>query len=166
MLQCLLEYWNARYLQIIMFMVSSNTIVDYQWPIKPAKIPSSPRPAQPSPAQHPATCIGKNIGNKNKGEVLSIGDHLTQLLRASSVVGRGWFLTLGSWDDGVTISWQAWQDRDIMADDQTGGTTFSLVRYNNPVVIDKEEVISRPKSAPASTGYISISTNLDNPNIF
>ena len=51
-----------------------------------------------------------------------------------------------------------------MADDQTGGTTFSLVRYNNPVVIDKEEVISRPKSAPASTGYIS--TNLDNPNIF
>ena len=42
-----------------------------------------------------------------------------------------------------------------MADDQTGGTTFSLVRYNNPVVIDKEEVISRPKSAPASTGYIT-----------
>ena len=75
-----------------MFMVSSNTIVDYQWPIKPAKIPSS----QPSPAQHPATCIGKNIGNKNKGEVLSIGDHLTQLLRASSVVGRGWLLTLAS----------------------------------------------------------------------
>ena len=90
-----------------MFMVSSNTIVDYQWPIKPAKIPSSqPSPAQPSPAQHPATCIGKNIGNKNKGEVLSIGDHLTQLLRASSVVGRGWLLTLGSWDDGVTRSWQ------------------------------------------------------------
>ena len=51
-----------------------------------------------------------------------------------------------------------------MADDQTGGTTFSLVRYNNPVIIDKEEVISRPKSAPASTGYIS--TNLDNPKIF
>ena len=32
------------------------------------------------------------------------------------------------------------------------GTTFSLVRYNNPVVIDKEEIITRPKSAPASTG--------------
>ena len=36
--------------------------------------------------------------------------------------------------------------------DQTAGTTFSLVRYNNPVVIDKEETIVRPKSAPASTG--------------
>ena len=38
--------------------------------------------------------------------------------------------------------------------DQAAGTTFSLVRYNNPVVIDKEETISRPKSAPASTGNI------------
>ena len=32
------------------------------------------------------------------------------------------------------------------------GTTFSLVRYNNPVVIDKEESLVRPKSAPASSG--------------
>ena len=32
------------------------------------------------------------------------------------------------------------------------GTTFSLVRYNNPIVIDKEESLVRPKSAPASTG--------------
>ena len=36
--------------------------------------------------------------------------------------------------------------------EETVGTTFSLVRYNNPVVIDKEEIITRPKSAPASTG--------------
>ena len=37
-------------------------------------------------------------------------------------------------------------------EDQTVGTTFSLVRYNNPIVIDKEESLVRPKSAPASTG--------------
>ena len=40
-------------------------------------------------------------------------------------------------------------------EDQTVGTTFSLVRYNNPVVIDKEEIIVRPKSAPASTGNLA-----------
>ena len=34
-----------------------------------------------------------------------------------------------------------------------GGTTFSLVRYNNPVLIDKEEdKTPRAKSAPPSTG--------------
>ena len=37
-------------------------------------------------------------------------------------------------------------------EDQSVGTTFSLVRYNNPVVIDKEESLVRPKSAPASSG--------------
>lgn len=39
-----------------------------------------------------------------------------------------------------------------MAEENGAGTTFSLVRYNNPVVIDKEEITTRPKSAPASTG--------------
>ena len=39
-------------------------------------------------------------------------------------------------------------------EDTNGGTTFSLVRYNNPVLIDKEEPSSspRPKSAPPSSG--------------
>ena len=37
-------------------------------------------------------------------------------------------------------------------EEQSVGTTFSLVRYNNPVVIDKEESLVRPKSAPASSG--------------
>ena len=37
-------------------------------------------------------------------------------------------------------------------DEGGGGSTFSLVRYNNPVLIDKEEDPSpRAKSAPAST---------------
>ena len=39
-------------------------------------------------------------------------------------------------------------------EDANGGTTFSLVRYNNPVLIDKEEPSTspRPKSTPPSTG--------------
>ena len=39
-------------------------------------------------------------------------------------------------------------------DDSNGGTTFSLVCYNNPVLIDKEQPSTspRPKSAPPSTG--------------
>lgn len=41
-----------------------------------------------------------------------------------------------------------------MEDSTGGGTTFSLVRYNNPVLIDKEEPTTspRPKSAPPSAG--------------
>ena len=39
-------------------------------------------------------------------------------------------------------------------EEATGGTTFSLVRFNNPVLIDKEEPSTspQPKSTPPSTG--------------